>query len=63
VFDLLTDQSFLNALAALVGPLAFFAAPTEEIEHLLFAPDFAVADIEDVVPDLVAGEIGLAEAA
>ena len=36
MFDLLTDQNFLSALATMIGPLAFFAAPTEEIEHLLF---------------------------
>ena len=36
VFQLLTDQSFLNALAAVIGPLAFFAAPTEEIEQLIY---------------------------
>jgi hypothetical protein len=36
VLDFLSDQNFLQALAALVGPLAFFAAPTEEIEQLVY---------------------------
>jgi hypothetical protein len=35
LFDFLTNQHFLQALAVLVGPLVFFAAPTEEIEHLV----------------------------
>jgi hypothetical protein len=39
VLEFLTDQHFLSALAAAIGPLAFFAAPTEEIEHLLYADD------------------------
>jgi hypothetical protein len=30
-----SDPQVLSALAAAVGPLAFFAAPTEEIERLL----------------------------
>jgi hypothetical protein len=44
VLEFLTDQHFLSALAAAIGPLAFFAAPTEEIEHLLFYDD-----VEDVL--------------
>jgi hypothetical protein len=35
LLDFLTDQHFLEALAVLVGPLVFFAAPTKEIEHLV----------------------------
>jgi hypothetical protein len=37
VLEFLTDQNFLGAMATIIGPLAFFAAPTEEIEHLLMA--------------------------
>jgi hypothetical protein len=37
VLDFLTDQGVQSAIAAIIGPLAFFAAPTEEIEHLLMA--------------------------
>jgi hypothetical protein len=39
VLAILADVQFLSALAGLVGPLAVFAAPTEEIEHLLLADE------------------------
>jgi hypothetical protein len=43
MLDFLTDQQFLKALAVLVGPLVFFVAPTEEIEHMVLGAQEAVA--------------------
>jgi hypothetical protein len=63
VFDFLHDQNFLSALAAVIGPLAFFAAPTEEIEHLLFHDDVEVVEVETSVPAYASTEAELAEAA
>lgn len=60
VLDFLTDQSFLNALAVMVGPLAFFAAPTEEIEHLLFHAD-DIVETTDII--FVTEEVTIAKAA
>jgi hypothetical protein len=48
VLEFLIDQHFLSALAAAIGPLAVFAAPTEEIERLLYADDVEEALEEDV---------------
>jgi hypothetical protein len=62
VFDFLHDQNFLSALAAIVGPLAFFAAPTEEIEHILFHEDVDVTEAVDL-PVYAATDAELAEAA
>ncbi|OYU78256.1 MAG: hypothetical protein CFE32_02375 [Alphaproteobacteria bacterium PA3] len=36
MLDQFFDPSFLSALAAAIGPLAVFVAPTEEIEALIF---------------------------
>jgi hypothetical protein len=36
VLDQFLDPSFLSALAATIGPLAVFVAPTEEIEAMIF---------------------------
>lgn len=36
MFDHLLDPGFLHAVTALLGPLAFFAAPTQEIEAMIF---------------------------
>ena len=36
MFDQFLDPSFLSALAATIGPLAVFVAPTEEIEAMIF---------------------------
>jgi hypothetical protein len=35
MLEFLFDHSFLNALAAAIGPLAVFIAPTQEIEAIL----------------------------
>jgi hypothetical protein len=35
VLDQFFDPSFLGALAAAIGPLAVFVAPTEEIESMI----------------------------
>jgi hypothetical protein len=63
VFDFIINPDFLSALATIVGPLAFFAAPTEEIEHLLYADEvyeYASDPITDI-PDMI--DEGYAEAA
>lgn len=47
VLEFLSDHQVLSSLAALLGPLCFFAAPTGEIETLLRAdapPETAIAD-------------------
>ena len=62
VFDFLQDPNFLNALAAMIGPLAFFAAPTEEIEHLLFSQSVAVEAATEV-SDFTNTVTGIANAA
>jgi hypothetical protein len=36
VLDQFLDPGFLSALAAAIGPLAVFVAPTEEIEAMIF---------------------------
>jgi hypothetical protein len=63
VFDFLIDQNFLNALAAMIGPLAFFAAPTEEIEHLLFHQEDEVGDLGLSLPAFSPIDDVIAEAA
>jgi hypothetical protein len=63
VFDFLHDQNFLSALAVAIGPLAFFAAPTEEIEHLLLHTDIEISETEVCVPAYATVEAELAEAA
>jgi hypothetical protein len=67
VLEFLTDTQFLSALAAAIGPLAFFAAPTEEIEHLLFAHDLDEVEVDagvDVAAEGARPEgFGLPEAA
>jgi hypothetical protein len=35
MLDFLFDHGFLDALAAAIGPLAVFIAPTQEIESIL----------------------------
>ena len=44
----------------MVGPLAFFAAPTEEIEHLLFHAD-DIVETTDII--FVTEEVTIAKAA
>jgi hypothetical protein len=63
VFDFLTDQNFLNALALMIGPMAFFAAPTEEIEFLLLGDDETAPDKAVGVPSYCGDEAELAKAA
>ncbi len=36
MLDQFLDPGFLSALAATIGPLAVFVAPTEEIEAMIF---------------------------
>ena len=36
MLDQFLDPGFLSALAAAIGPLAVFVAPTEEIEAMIF---------------------------
>lgn len=36
MLDQFFDPGFLSALAAAIGPLAVFVAPTEEIEAMIF---------------------------
>lgn len=42
MLDQFLDHNFLSALATVIGPLAVFVAPTEEIEAMIF--DSHVAD-------------------
>jgi hypothetical protein len=63
VLAFLTDHSFLSALATLVGPLAVFAAPTEEIEHLLMTDDSDEVMVVAVAEALDVDHGGIAEAA
>jgi hypothetical protein len=52
MFEFLTDQNFLNALSLAIGPLAFFAAPCDEIELLLLSGDMGVDTLHAGVGDL-----------
>jgi hypothetical protein len=63
VLEFLTDQHFLSALAAAIGPLAVFAAPTEEIERLLYADDVEEIITEEIAEPAVCEGFGLPEAA
>ena len=63
MFEFLVDQNFLSALAVTIGPLAFFAAPTEEIEHLIFFDDADVGDEAIAVPDFIPIDADIAKAA
>jgi hypothetical protein len=63
VLEFLTDHHFLSALSAAIGPLAFFAAPTEEIEHLLFADDAEEVFVAATAETAVDEAFGVAEAA
>jgi hypothetical protein len=63
VFDLLTDHNFLSSLAAMIGPLAFFAAPTEEIEHLLLQEDAVEIEAKAAAPAYATTDSDLAQAA
>jgi hypothetical protein len=63
VFDFLLDQNFLSALATVIGPLAFFAAPTEEIERLLMGEVDNEVSGEETIPDTAAEVMGIAKAA
>ena len=63
MLEFLTDQNFLAALGSVIGPLAFFAAPTEEIEHLLMASDASEFDAFETAPALDNLGSGLLETA
>jgi hypothetical protein len=63
VFDFLHDQNFLSALAAMIGPIAFFAAPTEEIEALLFVDVDGEVAREAIEPAYPTPKPAFAEAA
>jgi hypothetical protein len=55
VLEFLIDQQVLSSLAALLGPLCFFAAPTSEIETLLRAdatPEATTTDAPVSAPSL-----------
>jgi hypothetical protein len=49
--DLFNDPQLLSALSAFLGPLAFFAAPTDKVEELVYGPDDGVDDCEANLPD------------
>jgi len=55
VLDQFLDPGFLSALAAAIGPLAVFVAPTEEIEAMIF-------DSYSDVDTLTSEEIGVGAA-
>lgn len=64
MLEFLTQQQFLQALAALVGPLAVFAAPTEEIERMLFGVEIADEQVVVETPtDVVPQDLGIPGAA
>jgi hypothetical protein len=60
VLEFLSDQNFLSALAAMIGPMVFFAAPTEEIEQLLLHDDVYEIASQDVVVGTADIELGVA---
>lgn len=62
MLDFLTDQNFLSVLSLAIGPLAFFAAPCEEIELLLLSGDMTVDVNEADAADVPAIEVQLAPA-
>ncbi len=55
MLDQFLDPGFLSALAAAIGPLAVFVAPTEEIEAMIF-------DSYSDVDTLTSEEIGVGAA-
>ncbi|MFM1976682.1 MAG: hypothetical protein RL145_1528 [Pseudomonadota bacterium] len=55
MLDQFFDPGFLSALAAAIGPLAVFVAPTEEIEAMIF--DFGAGE-----DSLTSEEIGVGAA-
>ncbi len=64
MLEFLTDQSFISAMATIIGPLAFFAAPTEEIEDLLMADaGLKSAQMVVVLTNGPSVDVGVAEAA
>jgi hypothetical protein len=63
VLEFFADHQFLSALAAIVGPLVVFAAPTEEIEHLLFADDLETAMVPEINEEAAPESLGFPEAA
>jgi hypothetical protein len=63
VLEFLTDPQFLSAVAAAIGPLAFFAAPTEEIEALLHDDDSTDMSDEDFAAEASPETSGFPEAA
>ena len=63
MLEFLSDPNFLGAMAGLVGPVAFFAAPTEEIEYLIHHSDLAVCEDAAHAPDFVPVTDGIAKAA
>jgi len=58
VLDQFLDPSFLSALAATIGPLAVFVAPTEEIEAMIFDSDVGDANEQGLTSE----EIGVGTA-
>jgi hypothetical protein len=60
VLEFLSDQNFLSALAAMIGPMVFFAAPTEEIEQLLLHDESYEISSQDVVVETADIELGVA---
>lgn len=58
MLDQFLDPSFLSALAATIGPLAVFVAPTEEIEAMIF--DSYAGDTNEEI--LTSEEIGVGTA-
>lgn len=62
MFEFLTDPNFLNALSLAIGPLAFFAAPCDEIELLLMSDDVAEGNLDAGVADLQSAQGDLAAA-
>ena len=63
MLEFLSDPNFLGAMAGLVGPVAFFAAPTEEIEYLISHSDLTVCEDQAYEPNFVAVTDGIAKAA
>jgi len=60
VLDQFLDPSFLSALAATIGPLAVFVAPTEEIEAMIFDSDAGDANEEILTSEEI--RVGTAQA-
>ena len=55
MLDQFIDPGFLSALAAAIGPLAVFVAPTEEIEAMIFDSDAGVAGVEGLESNVMGG--------